>query len=425
MRLGVWPGGRRGPPRSFAVVGDAAWRPLRFGSLPFQLEWRRPKSSRWELSFRLPAGAVCSGLGENCSGRLNLRSRSWTLFATDDPLHVETMDAMYKSIPLLVVIYRGRSTGLFLDSPARQRWDLDSGLAGRAGVQLLTRRGWQLYAMGPAPLPKIVEAYTRLTGRSHLPPLWSLGHQQSRWSYPDQKTVLSIAKEFRARRIPCDAIVLDIDTMEGYRVFTHSRKNFPGFKKMITDLARRNFRVVTIIDPGVKKDPRYPIYADGLNRGMFCRTSAGKVFIDKVWPGDAAFPDFLRGDVRAWWGSKHAFYFDNGVSGIWNDMNEPSLFNNQKPLPKAAAELPPDGKQLFVQQAPEGPVGHFEVRNLYGFQMSRATFDGWRELRPAERPFILTRSGFFILSSGIIARSDFARRSPGHSVARLKLNAGS
>lgn len=394
LRLSVWPRNQKGPPQSFAVAARPAWKRAASRKLPLSVRWKRAAPSRWEIDFHLSKAAPCFGLGENCSARLNLRGRSWTLFATDDPLHVETMDAMYKSIPFLIVFRGSRSLGLFLDSPACQRWDLDESLRGRGSVQLLSRRGWQLHLLGPAPLPDLVRAYTELTGRAALPPLWSLGHQQSRWSYPDEKTVKNIAREFRRRKIPCDTIVLDIDFMEGYRVFTHSRRKFPRFKKMIGELARDDFRVVTIVDPGVKQDPKYRVFAEGRRKGCFCKTSRGQVFIDRVWPGKAAFPDFLRADVRGWWGRMHQFYLDNGVSGIWNDMNEPAMFDHMKVLARNARELPPDSKQLFIQQTPEGRVGHFEVRNLYGFQMSRATREGLAALRPNERAFVLTRSAY-------------------------------
>lgn len=358
------------------------------------MKWKRAAPTRWELGFDLPRDAQCIGLGEHCSSRLNLRGRSWTMFATDDPNHLESMDAMYKSIPFLILSRGRKSIGLFLDSPGRQKWNLDEELCERGSVELLSRRGWRLFILGPAPVPKLVEAFSELTGRAALPPLWSLGHQQSRWSYPNEKSVMKIAAEFRRRKIPCDTIVLDIDYMDGYRVFTHSKKHFPRFRKMIGELGRRNFRVVTIVDPGVKQDPKYRVFEEGRKAGHFCTTAKGRLFIDRVWPGKAAFPDFLRPEVRTWWGEKHAFYLQNGVAGIWNDMNEPAMFDHMKVLPRNTNQLPPDSRQLFLQQTAEGRVGHFEVRNLYGFSMSRATHEGLARLRPNQRPFILTRSAY-------------------------------
>lgn len=361
--------------------------------LPLSFKFERAGESRFQFSFELPAGARCLGLGERLCG-LNRRGSVHTLFNTDDTNHIPSIDSMYKSIPFLIVWHHGRCRGIFLDSPARQRWDLDSHLTGAASIELLSRRGFQLYMMDEADLDQIVSAYTHLTGRSKLPPLWSLGHQQSRWSYPDEKTVREIAGEFRKRKIPCDTIVLDIDYMDDYRVFTTSNERFPDFKGLIDDLARDNFDVITIVDPGVKRDARYQVFKDGKKNDYFCKTEDGKIFLGKVWPGVSAFPDFLREDVRTWWAALQGFLIDRGVRGIWNDMNEPVFFDVKEKLARDARELPPDSDQLFLETVPEGKVGHYEVRNLYGFQMSRASHDGLIALRPNERPFVLCRSAY-------------------------------
>jgi alpha-glucosidase len=372
---------------------EARWQEAGDASLPFNLQWQQTGESRFDFFFDLPSGARCFGLGERNSG-LNLRSSVQTLFNTDDNLHIEEMDMMYKSIPFLIVLHQGQYHGLFLDSPARQRWNLDESLEGKASIELLSRRGWQLYAIGPASLPDLTGAFTMLTGRSKMPPLWSLGHQQSRWSYPDQETVIRVAHEFRSRRIPCDTIVLDIDYMDEYRVFTHSPDRFADFRDLIFDLEANHFKVVTIVDPGVKKDPKYFVFTDGKKHNYFCHQPNGKLYLGKVWAGESAFPDFLQHDVRLWWAANHGFHTEMGVAGIWNDMNEPAIFDNQRPLEDDAVELPPESKQPFTHITPEGKVGHLEVRNLYGFQMSRATFEGLLALRPNIRPFVLSRSGY-------------------------------
>jgi alpha-glucosidase len=381
------------PPEVVPEEPTPIWEALDSVDLPLNLEWVQALESRFELTFDLAPEARCWGLGERQSG-LNLRGRHHTLFNTDDYTHVESIDSMYKSIPFLVIEHHGQYQGLFLDSPARQKWSLDEDLNGKAHIELLSRRGWDLYFFGPCSLPTLISAYTTLTGRSFLPPRWALGHQQSRWSYPDEETVVKIAHEFRTRKIPCDVMVLDIDYMEDYRVFTHSKERFPSFANLISDLQLNGFRVVTIVDPGVKQDEDYFAYVDGLKHDYFCNTADGEVFIGKVWPGLSAFPDFLKEDVRRWWAALHGFYTDNGVGGIWNDMNEPSIFEQQTPLAKDVGELPEESDQLFMQTTPDGKAGHFEVRNLYGMLMSRATCEGLRALRPDERPFVLSRSSY-------------------------------
>lgn len=362
-------------------------------TFPFDLSFTRSKESRFDFSFQLPDDTRCYGLGERLSG-LNRRGAVHTLINTDNSKHLPSMDAMYKSLPLLFLWHQGQWHAAFLDSPACQKWDLDSHMNGEALVTLLSRRGWQLYLFGQAPLKDLVAAYTVLTGRSKLPPHWALGHQQSRWSYPNDATVREVAKQFRERKIPCDTIVLDIDYMDEYRVFTTSEERFPNMKKLVDDLRDDDFNVITIVDPGVKKDPKYSVFNDGKKQDCFVKKADGKLFTGKVWPGVSALPDFLKPEVRRWWGAQHGFYTELGVRGIWTDMNEPALFDANEPLEGISDELPPEKEQLFVQEVPEGTVGHMEVRNLYGMQMSRATWQGLRALRPKERPFVLTRAGY-------------------------------
>jgi alpha-glucosidase len=283
-------------------------------------------------------------------------------------------------------------TGIFVDSPAPQRWDLDTEMISQGKIELFTRRGFYLYTFAATSLPQLIQAFTRLTGRAPLPPRWSLGHQQCRWSYPDEETIRELARQFRSRKIPCDTLVLDIDYMDEYRVFTYSKERFPSFPELAQELDRDHFKLITVVDPGVKKDEKYQIYRQGIGRNLFCKTARGEVFNEMVWPGLSAFPDFLKEETRMWWQESLKFYVDNGIAGIWNDMNEPAMFNNQTPLPNPLIEMPEDDQQLFLQQGADGPIGHFEVRNLYGFLMSLATRNALAKYRPDERPFVLTRA---------------------------------
>jgi alpha-glucosidase len=383
------------PPKSHALdpTVSLSWRRIR--RLPEQcpLRWVQESESRWSFQWSLASGEQCLGLGERYGG-LNLRGRTHTLFATDDERHLESTDSLYKSIPMLVVLGRNGANGLFLDSPAAQVWDLDVARENLASIRLLSRRGFTLYWFSRAPLPKLIAAFTKLTGRCPLPPRWSLGHQQSRWSYPSEQVVRGIAQQFRARKIPCDTLVLDIDYMDDYRVFTVSRERFPHFESLIGELSRDGFRVVTIVDPAVKHSLRDATYREGKALDAFCTQFDGSTFVGQVWPGPSCLPDFMRGEVRSWWGNKLDFLLSRGVAGIWNDMNEPALFGNQRPFNPQSEELPRNQHQLFMQEADNETVGHFEVRNLYGQQMARATYEGFRSSRPDQRHFMLTRSGF-------------------------------
>ncbi len=393
-RMTVVPRGAK-PPTSHAVDEKAELQWKRLGLAPSQVpvQWQQQTESRWSLEWKLHPQELCWGLGERYSG-LNLRGRIHTLFATDDDLHLESSDSLYKCIPLLLVLGKSAAYGAFLDSPAPQSWDLDSERSGQVRVRLLTRRAWSFYWFARSPLTRVVEAFTRLTGRGNLPPLWSLGHHQSRWSYPTETAVRDVAKQFRRRSIPCDAVVLDIDYMEDYRVFTVSRKRFPHFERLIADLSRIGFRTVTIVDPGVSHSTKDATFREGRRLNTFCTTSDGSLFVGKVWPGPACLPDFMQSKVRQWWGSKLEFLLSRGVAGIWNDMNEPALFGNQRPLRTNAQDLPTDENQLFLQNDGDGKIGHFEVRGVYGQQMARATHEAARRVHPDRRPFILSRSGY-------------------------------
>ena len=328
------------------------------------------------------------GFGQKL-GFLDKRGQAMAEWATDDPHHTPDKDALYQAIPFYIGLSGGRAYGLFLDSPAMTRFDMgrtdpDRGVIGTAEDEL------DLYVFfGPDP-KAVVGRYTELTGRMEMPPLWALGYQQSRYSYYPEAEVREIAHEFRARGIPCDVIYLDIHYMDGYRVFTWDPERFPDPKGLLTDLANDGFHVVPIIDPGVKAEPGFPVYDDGLAKRVFIESAPGEPYVGAVWPGAAAFPDFLREETRRWWGDHHKPLLDAGVAGIWDDMNEPANFtteSEERPLWKT---IP-----LDLMQGEEGERRpHRLVHNLYGMTMSRATREGLQRLRPDERPFVLTRSGY-------------------------------
>ncbi len=389
----AWTSDDAAPPATPAVVLEPEWSASKRSDLPLGLHWKQVLSGRFEFEFDLPAKVRCLGLGERFSA-LDLRGATHTLLATDNSDHNESADALYKAIPFLLLYNGDQSHAIFLDSPAPQIWELDTEFQQIGRISLLSRRGWRLYILGPASAPNLVAAYTTLTGRATQPPRWALGHFQSRWSYPDEPTLRQLAVEFRARQIPCDTLVLDIDYMDEYKVFTMSHERFPRFGAMISDLSASNFKLVTIVDPGVKRDNGFPLYKEGERRDMFCRKADGSLFTEQVWPGLSVFPDFLKEATRSWWGEKLKFYTDQGIAGIWNDMNEPAFFGIKQPLNPAAVELPEEQDQLFVHETETGPVGHLEVRNLYGMEMCRATSDGLLKHRPDERPFVLTRAAY-------------------------------
>jgi alpha-glucosidase len=235
------------------------------------------------------------------------------------------------------------------------------------------------FIYGPS-LKKVLERYGELVGVMPLPPKWSLGYQQCRWSYYPENEVMALANKFRDKEIPCDVIYLDIHYMDGYRVFTWHPERFPQPKKMLDELKNLGFKIAVIIDPGIKVDPNYWVYQEGIKGDYFCKYPDGSRYRGQVWPGWCYFPDFSKPGASAWFGSLYKGIIDAGVQGFWNDMNEPATWGGTFPD--------------IVQFDDEGRgADHLKMHNLYGFLMAKATYNGVKKLR-SERPFVLTRAGF-------------------------------
>ena len=355
-----------------------------------QVPMGRRGDSVW-LAKRLGPTQRCFGLGLKV-GWLDRRGRRWVLWNRDVLPHLPDTDPVYLSIPWLVVADEGRFHGLFFPNTHRQHFDLG---ASREDRWVYAAEGGRLdyfFVAGPA-LPDVVARYTELTGRPPLPARWALGFHQSRWGYRTAEQVEQTARQLRERRIPCDAIYLDIDYMDGYRVFTWHPARFPDPAGMVERLHREGFRVVTIVDPGVKVDPDYPVYREGHRLDVFCRSASGEEFRGRVWPGTTVWPDLARPEVRRWWAEQHAALLKTGVDGIWNDMNEPANFLDERttdtldPTVRHGPdeELPPEERR---------PMFHAEVHNVYGLLMSQAAYRAQLQHRPDQRPFVLTRAGF-------------------------------
>jgi alpha-glucosidase len=295
--------------------------------------------------------------------------------------HTASFNNLYTSIPFAISLRDGRAHGVLLDSTGRVEIDLAKADPSRATFRADTGDLVYYVICGPTPR-EVLDRYTALTGRTPMPPLWALGNQQSRWSYMDADEVRAIAAGFRSRDIPCDVIYLDIDHMDGYRVFTWNRERFPDPEGLIRELGEQGFRVVTIVDPGVKVDEGFEVYTEG--HDFFCRTRDGAEYRNVVWPGLCAFPDFTDPAAREWWGDRHRGLLDAGVAGVWCDMNEPALF-----VPMQST-MPPD----VVHPGGGRPRHHAEVHNAYGSLMAQATREGLERARPDARPFVISRAGY-------------------------------
>ncbi len=339
--------------------------------------------SEWQLRAQAPKRAGYHGLGDK-AGRLNLRGQRFTNWNTDTFMYGAETDPMYKTIPFFIQVTDKVASGFFLDNTFQSWFDFDSRRKGFIEVRTAGGPFSWFFIGGPAWLD-VCRRYALLTGRAPLPPFWALGFHQCRWSYFPESRVREVAETFRQLDIPCDAIWLDIDYMDGYRCFTWNLDYFPDPKGMIQWLRDRGFHTIVMIDPGIRIDEQYFVFQHGTDHDVWCKRTNGEWMIGPVWPPDCVFPDFTNPRVRQWWGALYReLYVLQGVDGFWNDMNEPAVFKvNSKTFPENVAH-DYDGH----------PTDHRKAHNVYGQQMSRATFEGLRQLKPQQRPFVLTRATF-------------------------------
>ncbi|RKT79446.1 alpha-glucosidase [Terracoccus luteus] len=300
--------------------------------------------------------------------------------AADDPRADVTsteFDPYYVTIPFFYHQSNpsGAMSGSFVDNGHRGHYDFSRSDDIRIGFE---GGQWTEYVFAGPDMPGILEAYTWLTGRAGLPPLWALGYHQCRWHAYTQDEVEQLGARHREAGFPVDALWLDIDYMDGYRVFTWDEQRFPDPAGMLERLDAQGLKVISIVDPGVKHDPGYAVYDDGLERDVFCRTEGGDVYIGQVWPGDTVFPDFATEAARSWWGELNARHVESGLAGIWNDMNEP-----------ATGVIPPERMRFE-----HGRVSHERFHNQYALLMAMGTVEGLQAARPDLRTFVLSRSGF-------------------------------
>ncbi len=337
------------------------------------------------LAFEIPDGRQYYGLGafgENVP-RVPGRYRCWN---TDDAHH-QPLRLPYTGIPFGITLApRGAaSCGVFVNNPGEVTFDL-AFTSSNLGIIECATGDLDLWFMPAATPAEVLQIWTAMTGRIQRPPMWSLGMQQSRWSYMNSEEVLDIAKQYRARQIPLDVIHLDIHYMDAYKVFTWDEKAFPDPKALTDELSAMGVQIVTIVDPGVKVDPTYKVYVEGVEQNVFLRHATGLPVLSHVWPGESVHPDFTNPHVREWWAEQHKALTDVGVRGIWCDMNEPAVWGTTV----SVHDYAPDA----LHHDEGGFRKHREVHNVYGHTMSLAARDGLLAARPDERPFVLTRSGW-------------------------------
>ncbi|HEX6891426.1 MAG TPA: glycoside hydrolase family 31 protein, partial [Chryseolinea sp.] len=374
--------------RTNAVILTVAKNPVRFSlrnlhhqlinedDAAFGTSWNGEQVTTYK---KLQEGERFIGLGEK-TGPLDRRGSGYQNWNTDSFGYGSGADPLYCSIPFYIGIHNGLSYGVFFDNTYKSFFNF--GASNNRFSSFSADRGeMDYYLMYSHSVAGIIKEYTHLTGRMELPPLWSIGYQQCRYSYYPDKEVLTAAQTFRDKDIPADAIVLDIHYMEQYKIFTWSKKDFPDPKGMITRLKELGFEVVVMCDPGIKVEPGYNTYDDGVRNQVFIKYPDGTDYSGQVWPGWCHFPDFTNPLTREWWKEQFKEYIDLGVEGFWNDMNEIATWGHMLP---ENIEMSFEGNKATMRKG----------RNIYGFQMARSTYEGTKELLGGKRPFNLTRSGY-------------------------------
>lgn len=324
------------------------------------------------------------GLGDKPTD-LNLKGKRFENWVTDSYAYGKGTDPLYKTIPFFTGLHNKKAYGIFFDNTFRSFFDFS---LERRNVTSFWAQGGEMnyyFIYGPQ-MEDVVANYTDLTGKPHqLPPLWALGFHQCKWSYYPESKVKEITKTFRDLKIPCDAIYLDIDYMEGFRCFTWNKEYFPDPKRMVKELADDGFKTVVIIDPGIKVDKDYSVFQEALENDYFCKRADGPYMKGKVWPGECYFPDFTKKKVRDWWSDLYKELIEDiGVKGVWNDMNEPAVM-----------EVPNKTFPDDVRHDYDGnPCSHRKAHNIYGMQMARATYQGVKKYVYPKRPFVITRAAY-------------------------------
>lgn len=387
--------------------------PAESGPVPFLT----PDDSGWQLT--LSEQAAVYGLGEMPRG---INKRGWHYIAnnTDESRHSEDKLSFYGAHNFLLVRDGSTCFGLFVDFPGKVYYDIGYTRHDLFSFHTETP-DYDLYLLSGGNENAICKEFRTLIGRSYIPPKWAFGLAQSRWGYKTEEDVREVARQYKEHDLPLDMICMDIEYMQDYADFTVNKERFPDLTRLSADLKAQGIRLVPIIDAGVRIDPNDPTCTEGLEKGYFCKKADGTPFVAAVWPGKAYFADFLRPEVREWFGHKYKALTDCGIEGFWNDMNEPSLFYSPERLRAFLNDMAalrekdnieqeeffprvvggamglmnsPADYASFYHEVDGQKVRHDQVHNLYGGSMTRAAGEAFADLRPGQRTLLYSRSSF-------------------------------
>ncbi|KAF3447894.1 hypothetical protein FNV43_RR08601 [Rhamnella rubrinervis] len=336
------------------------------------------------VKLELPIGTSLYGTGE-VSGQLERTGKRVFTWNTDAWGYGPGTTSLYQSHPwVLAVLPTGEALGILADTTRRCEIDLRK----ESTIQFVAPSSYPVITFGPFASPNaVLMSLSHAIGTVFMPPKWSLGYQQCRWSYDSEKRVLEITRKFREKDIPCDVVWMDIDYMDSFRCFTFDKKRFPDPKSLVKDLHQSGFKAIWMLDPGIKQEDGYFVYDSGSKEDVWIQKADGKPFTGEVWPGPCVFPDYTQAKVRLWWANLVKDFVSNGVDGIWNDMNEPAIF-------KTVTKTMPESNIHRGDEEIGGCQNHSHYHNVYGTLMARSTYEGMKLANKNKRPFVLTRAGF-------------------------------
>lgn len=340
--------------------------------------------------------------GGEVYGDLRRNGEKQFLWSTDNATGMlKNGKRMYQSHPWLLGVRKdGSAFGIIADNT----WKSTMSMKGR--VRFVSEGpAFRVVIIEKDDPAQVMQALSDLSGRMELPPLWTLGYHQCRYSYFPQEQAAEVADEFRSRKIPCDVIWMDIHYMDAFKVFTFDPEGYRDPEGHNSYLHDNGFRTVYMIDPGIKVEKGYFVDEQGLEGDYFLKDKKGAPYVSRVWPGDCHFPDYTRPDVRRWWAGLYRDFMAKGIDGVWNDMNEPTNFEGfGSTLPEDIQHMggPLEGDdcasygrntdETCTAALPEGP--HLRYHNIYGYLMVKASREGILAVNPDKRPFLLSRSNF-------------------------------
>ena len=366
--------------------------------------------------YELSKNDVVYGLGEAVRG-INKRGHCYISNASDDPNHLESTRSIYGAHNFIVIAGE-KNFGLFVDYPAKLTFDIGYTFSDILEISCQDANLYLYVIEGETPY-EIVKQFRKMIGRSYIPPKFAFGFGQSRWGYKTKEDFRKVVGGYRENHIPIDMVYMDIDYMQDFKDFTLNEENFKDFPAFVSEMKEQNIRLIPIIDAGVKIEPGYQVYEEGVKNGYFCKREDGSNFVAAVWPGYTHFPDVLNPEARRWFGDCYRILTEQGIEGFWNDMNEPAIFYTPEGMKEAYEQMrecaeDENGKvsvfqvretlvnlqnnrkdyDAFYHQVDGQMVRHDKVHNLFGYNMTRAAGEGFERIDPDKRFLLFSRSSY-------------------------------